>query len=153
MVEIVVRSESLARSPTGNITGQIHIARSAGSFPDESWHDFPVVILAWWVAGLRLVASGDRRSFVGNFMDGPFSFRIDADVGDLGRMAWGGCTFAPETVSITALLHSAVAAGQTVLESCRARGWTSSELESLEQAILAARPNNSFKPKPLRGSA
>ena len=119
MIEIVVNSESLARSPMGAITGQIHIAGPAGSFPENEWDDFPVVVLTWWIAGLQLVASGDRRSFVGDFMDGPFSFRVDADVGDLGHIAWDGCDFSPETVSITALLQSTVTAGQTVLESCR----------------------------------
>jgi hypothetical protein len=153
LVEIVVNSESLERSPTGSITGQIHIAGPSGPFPDDAWHDFPVVVLTWWIAGLRLVASGDRRSYVGDFMDGPFSFRIDADIGDLGRIAWEGCNNSPTAVSITALLQSAVTAGQAVLASCQSRHWTSPDLDNLEQAILAARPNNSFKPNPLRGSA
>ena len=153
MVEIVVNLESLECSPTGSITGQIHIAGPSGSFPDDAWHDFPVVILTWWIAGLRLVASGDRRSYVGDFMAGPFSFRIDPGIGDLGRIAWVGCNISPTAVSITALLQSAVTAGQAVLLACQSRNWTSTDLDSLEQALLAARPNNSFKPNPLRGSA
>ena len=151
MVAVVVNSESLDRSATGSITGQIHIARPAGSFPEESWNDFPVVILTWWVVGLGLIASGDRNSFVGHFMEGPYSFRIHTDAGDIARVTWDGCSSVPDTVSIAALLQSTVTAGRIVLASCRAKNWSSNDLESLEHAILATRPNNSFKPTPHRG--
>ena len=154
MIGIVVNVDSLEHSTSGNIIGQICLRGPSGYFPSETWRDFPAVILAWWVEGLGLVASGDRRSFVGEFMEGPFSYRINAGEGEIGRIAWGelGAEADIATVSIPALLQSAISAGRIISESCRARGWQSNELERLEQVLPESRPNNSFKPNMLRSS-
>ena len=154
MLEVVVDADSLQRTAAGSIIGTIYLQGPAGSFPSEYWSDFPVVLLNWWITGLGLVASGDRKSYSGDFMDGPYSFRIEADTGDEGRIAWGnrGTESPVGIVSIAALLKSTEAAGRLVLKSCRANNWASRDLDSLGQS-LAAWPNNSFEPKPLRGSA
>jgi len=137
MIEIVVKPDSLQRSATGSITGQIYLRGPTGPFPEESWYDFPVVVLAWWVTGLGEVAAGKQRSFSGSFMDGPFSFRLEAGAGDVGRIAWGrrGSESNIGIVSVSALLQSAITAGRLVSESCRARNWASNDLENLGQAI------------------
>jgi len=151
MIEIVVDPDTLECSPAGSITGKICLRGPTDSFPGEYWRDFPVVLLTWWVTGLGLVASGDRRTFSGDFMDGPYSFLVEVDSGEVGRIVCPGSESNIGFVSIDALLQSAVAAGRLILESCRGRAWVSRDLESLEEALVG-RPNNSFKPKPLRGS-
>jgi hypothetical protein len=137
MIQIITNPDSLQRSVTGSITGQICLRGPTGFFPEESWHDFPVVILNWWVTGLGELASGKKGSFSGSFMDGPFSFRVGAGPRDVGRIAWGrrGSESNIGIVSIAALLQSAIAAGRLIEESCRAKNWASDDLDNLGQAI------------------
>jgi len=137
MVDVVADVSSLSRSPRGSITGQIFLRGLAGDFPEERWSDFPVVILGWWIEGLTRVLAGQERSFQGMFMDGPYAFVVHRESGDSGRMAWGrrGEETSIGIVDFRALLRSAVAAGRLVTEACRARSWSSRDLETLERVI------------------
>jgi hypothetical protein len=137
MVDVVADVSSLSRTPRGSITGQIFLRGPTGDFPEERWSDFPVVILGWWIAGLTRVLAGQERSFQGMFMDGPYAFVVHRGVGDSARMAWGrtGEETSIGIVDVRALLQSAVAEGRLVLEACRARSWSSTDLETLEREI------------------
>jgi len=76
MIEIVANPSTLTRLAMGNITGQVFLQGPAGSFPEEGWFDFPVVILRWWIQGLAEPADRKAGSFQGMFMDGPYAFVI-----------------------------------------------------------------------------
>ena len=137
MIEIVAVPLSLARSARGSITGQIFLRTPVGSFPEEGWSDFPVVILLWWIQGLRALASRKTGSFRGRFMDGPYAFLVQRSSGNSDEISWdnSGGEALIGTISVDALLRSAVAAARAVATACRARGWTSKDLDSLEDAI------------------
>jgi hypothetical protein len=140
MVEVVVDASSLARSPSGSITGRIFLRSSAGEFPDARWFDFPVVVLSWWIEGLTRVVSGHSQSFTGLFMDGPFAFTIRLVSGNVAELLWGTRDH-PATVQqieVRSLLVSAAAAGSAVAQVCRANGWSSRDVQALEQALSAA---------------
>lgn len=75
-------------------------------------------------------------------MGGPFSFLVHRGEGKSGRIAWGkigqeAAVCIPDTA---ALLGSAVAAGKLIAAHCRARGWNSSDLEKLEEALARVTP-------------
>jgi hypothetical protein len=142
MIEVVVDAQSLKRSGRGSITGRILLRGPVGSFPEEQWSDFPVVILTWWIEGLNNIVAGGGRTFEGMFMDGPFSFIVHRGEGKSGRIAWGkrGQEAAVGILDIGALLGSAVAAGKVVAAFCRAQGWNSSDLEKLEEALARVAP-------------
>jgi hypothetical protein len=137
MIEIVAAPSSLARSATGSITGQIFLRAPAGSFPEDGWSDFPVVILCWWIQGLRALAARETGSFQGLFMDGPYAFVVQRCAGASDEISWGhrGVEAVVGSVSVDALLGSAVAAARTVATACRARGWASRDLDNLEDTI------------------
>jgi hypothetical protein len=42
------------------------------AFPSAGWHDFPVVILAWWAEEVADLLRGDRRCAQLRFMEGPY---------------------------------------------------------------------------------
>jgi hypothetical protein len=137
MIEVVVDTQSLDRSSSGNITGPVFLRGPTGGFPESGWSDFPVVILAWWIEGLITIVTGKERSFQGLFMDGPFAFVVQRGGGTSCRIAWGkqGEEASIGIIDIDALLRSAVSAGRQVTDACRAREWTSRDLENLERAI------------------
>ena len=140
MVEIVVDATSLSRSERGSITGRIFLRSPGGEFPDSQWSDFPVVILSSWVEGLVRVASGEDRVFTGLFMDGPFSFTVRLVTSNVAEVLWGPRdNQAPvQQVDVRSLLVSAAAAGSAVAQACHASGWTSGDVEALEQALAKA---------------
>jgi hypothetical protein len=137
MIDVVADTASLSRSRMGSITGVVFLRGPAGGFPDDRWSDFPVVILSWWIEGLTAVAVGTASSFQGLFMDGPLAFVVHRGSGTSARIAWGKRDEEVPIgiVDIATLLRSAVAAGRLVAETCRARDWSSRDLENLERAI------------------
>jgi hypothetical protein len=136
-VEIIADTSSLDRSTMGSITGQLFLRAPTGDFPETQWSDFPVVVLAWWVAGLTELVAGHQRSFQGLFMDGPFAFIVERGSSGSGRIALGkrGHEVPVGIVDIAALLQSAVVAGAHVANACRARNWSSSDLDELERVV------------------
>jgi hypothetical protein len=137
MIEVVTRVASLSRSQNGGVTGQVFLRGAARDFPDSEWSDFPVVILGWWIVGLESLADATVDSFEAHFMEGPYSFVLTRDAGDVGRLEW--CSQSERvsvgTVSIRALRNSALVAGRLVSDACRVRGWSGRELDELESAI------------------
>lgn len=137
MIEVLVDSKQLRRSTSGSITGPIFLRGPTGAFPEEGWLDFPVVILCWWIEGLREIESGESRSFEGSFMDGPFEFVVQSKTGLTCSVSWGqrGKAIALGIVNVSALLKSAVAAGRVVAESCRENSWGGKDVELLEHLV------------------
>jgi hypothetical protein len=137
MVDIVVDTASLHRYESGSIIGRVFLRGATGSFPEERWSDFPVVVLSWWIDGLRELVSRQSNSFQGLFMDGPFSFVVESGANGSGYIAWGrqGTETAVEIVNVETLLKSAVEAGRLIVHSCRERNWSCIDVENLEHAI------------------
>ncbi|NRF72461.1 hypothetical protein HLB44_36480 [Aquincola sp. S2] len=137
MIEAIVNTETLKRSARGSITGELFLRSAGEDFPDRHWSDFPVVVLAWWINGLRKVVVGREDSYVGDFMDGPYAFVVKRTEGDVGQIAW--CRDDEEihggNIDVYAFQQSVVSAAQSIAAACHANGWSSADLENLEQAI------------------
>lgn len=108
-----------------------------GHFPEKEWSDFPVVILSWWIEGLREIESGRSHSFHGSFMDGPFEFVVQSGDGSAFAISWGlrGNTAAVGIVNVSVFLESAVAAGRRVANCCRENNWGGKDVELPESLI------------------
>jgi len=137
MIEVVVNTETLARSKRGKITGEVFLRHATEEFPDSRWSDFPVVVLTWWIDGIHKLVAGEENSYVGHFMDGPYKFVAKRRAESAVSVAWGRVDDEESVreVDLFALQRSVVAAGQHVVAACHARGWSSEDLESLERAI------------------
>lgn len=68
---IKLEPNTILRSKSGKITGEIYLNFEERYFPEVGWNDFPVIILNWWSEVFSHEKSG-RYSF----MDGPFYFII-----------------------------------------------------------------------------
>jgi len=137
LVEVVVKTQTLVRSASGSITGEIFLRSSNEAFPDDRWSDFPVVILAWWIEGLNGLVVEKEKLYVGSFMDGPYAFVVEVGMGVAAQIAWGerSAEVAVGNINVKDLLRSAVTAGQCVVAACHAKGWSGTDLEGLEDAL------------------
>jgi len=153
--QIRVNPETLHRSDQGPITCQVWIEVSGTSFPEESWSDFAVVILGWWIEGaLRLVLE-DSQSESFPFMDGAFSFELARANGGQFRVRLGRRCVGPGVKGgklrgvVERITEESVQAGVVVsddlvrellsssnllLRECRQRGWGGADIDVLAEA-------------------
>lgn len=141
---ITTRGGSLRRSSSGRITGAISASLGARWFPDESWNDFAVVILGWWIDALLTLLDRKSGKVEWLFMDGPY--RIDVAMNDADSLSVQlVCTGLRDSVvasgstSPETVLTQLEAAGRTVLDGCDARGWVSDDVEDLRSALKRLR--------------
>jgi hypothetical protein len=134
MFKVVVDPSSLAGSNTGGPpAGKLHVESDFGCFPDESWWDFPTVVLGWWVAASRSTAGG---GFELQFMDGPFRVVCSRQGEELAlsfiHRGSGGDIEVGTGTSTTVELHDAIIKAATeVVRVCRAASLPTDGLEAI----------------------
>ena len=136
-MEIVVEPKAFGQTMAGAITGPIWIRHSAGEFPGPDWHDFPVVILAWWLEALDSKAA----SMTFSFMDGPLEFAVAKEDANLYRMEFierrrnGNHLHAEEFISPSALELALHIGASKVLLECSHRGWDGPDIQHLRSLV------------------
>ena len=140
MAEVVVDPSTLrTRTPGGNVTGTVCLKFGGEHFPDSQWNDFPVIVLGWWIGGLLDVVHDRAETFEGMFMDGPYSFVVEAAYGVSAKITLRSPeTSLTQTINLRALLASAASAGAAVAHECRANGWANADLTQLEVVVARA---------------
>jgi hypothetical protein len=117
-------------------TGCVWIDADGYAFPSARWSDFVIVIVAAFVqAELALIEQESAEVF---FMEGPHEVRVARThvmlrtngaivrAGDMDPVTWR---------------RSVVELGEALLEQCKANGWTSRDVESLERGLRALEPS------------
>jgi hypothetical protein len=132
-MEVHVRTESLAQSSSGMITGEIFLGDNATFFPEERWNDFPVVILGWWLEVLATVSAGVAVEC--RFMDGPFLFRVSPLPGQMCCIEFLGSQSAspPAQAQLPQLQSSVRSAALAVLAACNSNGWRTQDTQHLHK--------------------
>jgi hypothetical protein len=153
LVELVVDPSTLAKRPGGTISGAIWLRDgdpdAQADFPEVGWSDSAVAVLAAWLPELQRLARtvpATGASETCRFMDGPYQVTVDVERPGVWRLrcteerTHGSASTGPEwrTDSGT-FLTSITRAAAVVLGHCDARGWWSTDTESLRRALDAAR--------------
>jgi hypothetical protein len=148
-VTVVVEPSAFERANSGNILGPIRLHREVtdgalAEFPEHGWTDFVVVILGWWLGGLRDLGQGaEQVSFM--FMDGPLAFRVTAEdpetyrIQCLERRVGGEAEQGNWTSPKAHFEASVLGAGVATLAECDRRGWRSRDIDTLRNAIRSIR--------------
>jgi hypothetical protein len=105
-------------------------------FPHPDWTDFAVNVVAWWADALVRILEGDLATQEIHFMDGPYLVRVEPAAGRSWRLELVDNFQIPRVrhvvvVDPVPLVASVVAAADSLLELCRARGWESRDSERL----------------------
>src|SRR5919106_3604708 len=119
---------SLERYDSGSIIGVIFFNFGDSPFPGQGWSDFVVVILCWWLEGLRHLRFMNSVTF--RFMDGPYQAR--ATLGADGQlrvrcveMRRADIVRCDTSVGLKDFEKAIVLTGKDVLAACQERGWQS----------------------------
>jgi hypothetical protein len=132
---IVIVERSLQQHASGSITGIIYWQAGGLSFPDDSWDDFVVVILCWWLQAIVRLAERSSSAESLFFMDGPFETKLSLE-GGLVRV-----TFVERRndEQVNGSLRSTIlevcraidSAAASVLRACHTESFHSSEIDEL----------------------
>ena len=137
---IVLVERSLRQHSGGSITGIIYWQADGLSFPDDSWDDFVVVILRWWVQAIMRLA--ERSSTVESllFMDGPFAVRLSVE-GSIVRVVFvrDDEVTASRQTGIRDLCRTIGAAAAAVLRACHTRKLRSKDVDELAMEVEGLR--------------
>ena len=148
-MEVVVEPATLERSAHGGITGHVWLrdGRSdvQADFPEVGWSDFPVALLGAWGSELQRLARAlpsERAVATCHFMDGPYSFTVQAEDGGAWRVSCveGRATGAdvPIQVWVTdsgSFIQGLHRAARATLAACDARGWWNADTEALRRFV------------------
>jgi hypothetical protein len=139
MFGIEVDTLALSRSSRGSVTGPLFLRVQDACFPEESWSDFPVVVLGWWIAAVTRLISGASEVEEFDFMDGPHLLVVRRR--SEGALHLACCTeqgtrrVVYEAVLPAAALQKEVLdAARLVADSCEQRGWLGPDLTALQNA-------------------
>ena len=124
-----------------NITGEIWLQLGSVAYPSQSWSDFPVIILSWWLDALASLRSTGNAEFL--FMDGPHLFEVvTSDRNSLLRCldhtADERQCVHEIPIDVDELCSQVINAARTAVRECRRRGWVTADTTVLETKLNAA---------------
>lgn len=134
---VVVDPERAGRTSHLVFTG-VTLRTGAEAFPTESWTDFTVVVLSWWIPAVSRVYANGRREQL-SFMEGPYWAEIWRDAAgswsaDLVENRRHRRVLRTITFDAEEFANSLVQAADVTLRLCRERGWWSSDADLLESS-------------------
>ena len=125
-----------------SIVGPIEVEVLGEFFPGAGWHDFPVVIVSWWIDELTSLDAAGRNKCRLLFMDGPYYLELERDdeEPDLAvlrcfedRNEVGSVT--QEFVSISSVLAEVKDLARRLVLAGRDRGFASRDLDALSAQV------------------
>ncbi len=131
-----VSVESLEQLAGGRVYGGLHLQLADAKFPSAEWTDFVAVVLSFWCDGLaRIFAEPDQVAEV-RFMEGPFLVRLGPITGTriLVSIIDNGSSSAvldSTEAPLEPLMRNALTATRTVIDECRSRRLSSTDIEQL----------------------
>lgn len=138
---VTIDAATLSRSRIGSITGVVFVEADGTAFPEKGWNDFPVVVLGWWARAVRDVLDGAPESLC-QFMDGPFSFSVQASSDSAWTVRFLGRQEEPIATTEAAreeVAEAVARAADAVLAACAAKGWTSRDIDELRRSLADLR--------------
>jgi hypothetical protein len=128
-----------------NVTGEIWLQLRDFPFPSQSWSDFPVIILSWWLDALASLRSAGNAEFL--FMDGPYFFEVvhsdnDCLVRCLERTPDEPQCVREHSIDPNELDSQVIKAARAVVRECRYRGWATTDSAALETKLSSWVPQS-----------
>jgi len=136
LAEVIIEPSSLDRAAGGGITGRLALRVGDTWFPDPQWHDFPVVVLAWWLRELTRPLSASGAAARCRFMEGPLAFKVVRQTpgGWSVVLVEGTREHSGTEIDGAALIRSISTAADRLLAECARRGWRGEDVEDLRVA-------------------
>lgn len=131
-----VSVESLEQLASGRVYGGLHLQLAEAKFPSAEWTDFVAVVLSFWCDGLAKVFAEPDQAVDVRFMEGPFLVRLGPITSStiLVSLIDNGSSSAvldSTEVLLEPLMRNALTATRTIIDECRSRRFSSTDIEQL----------------------
>lgn len=132
-----VLPETFEKTNLDSIVGTIFVRANDHAFPEDTWSDFGVVIVEWWLNQMFSLLNGKKQVSC-KFMDGSFRYDIETQTGGMWKLrlieekAKGDVCELEGIVEPNAAIKSLLIAAQKIIKICHERGWNTRDVESLE---------------------
>ncbi|MBX9399963.1 hypothetical protein K4L06_01470 [Lysobacter sp. BMK333-48F3] len=141
-VHLIVDAANIDARASRPALGCIYISMDGTDFPSSDWSDFVVVVLRWWLRAVYNLTVGGRKREIVNFMDGPYSVEIEKEADGILRFrALTGDgrrnVFAEAEADAASFAGDLLKRAKAVLAACRESGWTSPDLDELQNSADA----------------
>lgn len=135
-----IGTERFGQSAAGLVYGGLHIQLGEQEFPDLSWTDFVVVVLAWWCRALARVLEGEGSPVEVRFMEGPYLAMIGPAKDqtlhlELIEAGKSRRVLSEADVLSDPLVESAIQSAELTIVECRKRDWWSKDADELVDAL------------------
>jgi len=135
-IELRISLESLEQLARGRVYGGMHLQLDDAKFPSEDWTDFVAVVLSFWCDGLAKTFAEPEQPVEVRFMEGPFVVRLGPITNSKMRVSLidsGSSSAATDSaeVFLEALMSNALKVTRAVIDECRARAFSSTDIEQL----------------------
>jgi hypothetical protein len=150
-VTVMVAASALERSKSksAHMMGSIWLHHDGNGgetadFPGCDWSDFVVVVLGWWLAGIRDLHQGAEQVEF-RFMDGPLFFSVTPHDSATYRIRCvrDGLNSNDQLYDwFTSIAHfefSLYEAALASLAECDRQGWKSRDIDTLQEALRVVR--------------
>jgi hypothetical protein len=133
---VIVRPETLKRSPRDSISGVVFIKLDHRAFPEKEWSDLIVAVLRMWVESFTALLEGSMSQAELNFMDGPFLVRLTPAgphhlTVELVEGTESEAVSGSAVVGTLAALEAVAGAVDQVLAACSSNLWWSRDIDHL----------------------
>src|SRR5713101_1556770 len=139
---IFVDTDALRMDTYGAITGRLYAVIEDIVFPEQSWSDFPVVVLGWWARECPQVLERELATFA--FMDGSLAFSVRPQTGTEAIIEFTRddgtdvAVVASASVEPQRLVDVVLGAAHQVLAACRQKSWNNPDIDELAKSIQEA---------------
>ena len=135
-MELKISLESLEQLAQGRIYGGLHLQLGDAKFPSDDWTDFVAVVLSFWCDGLAKTFAEPDQPVDVRFMEGPFVVRLGPITNakilvSLIDSGSSSTVLDSEDFSLEPLMRNALTVTRAVIDECRARAFSSTDIEQL----------------------
>lgn len=140
-VLLVIETETIEMSYSGVITGIIYFDFGDKKFPEIGWNDFVVVILGWWLEGVKKILKNFSENEELDFMDGPLLINLIKKNSEICLLK---CIYRgkneerleySQIVNINNFLSIILNGANDVLKICKEKKWSSDDIDVLKELV------------------
>lgn len=123
------------------VKGPIWLKIDRQDFPIDGWHDFPVIIMGWWLNNIRPLITKQAVRCECPFMDGPYKFEVTVR----NQQSWiltfikdginGEVRLIEKETDSSLIISEMLKSASIIINLCQEKGWESEDLATLATEI------------------
>jgi len=137
VVKLYIEQNTFKKNNSNNITGIIYFGINDYFFPEKGWYDFPIIVLNWWLEGLKEIKYNRTKRIELNFMDGPASIivkSIDNSICSF-ECIWDNAVEFIAELDKEIIYNEVIRSARSIENICRSNTWNDDEVVKMRKLL------------------